>query len=567
SAYAAFSASISRSGTVNLAEAGSNTIKPTSTGTLGTGSDTVSITTNCTYGGYNLYVSATSTGGTNLNLSGASASELTNAKNYIATSSTATGSETTLSRDTWGVGKTASAFSGLPPYAADASTLTPFYTGTTSASYDFYYGVNVSTAKTPGTYTGEVLYTVLMDSACTSYTLNFNGNSATTNTLTSRDIAFDDTIDLSTISSSSVIARTGYTLTGWKDQNNNSYGITGAVDVNPGDLSSVTLTALWTANTYTIAYAAGSTGGTCSVTSTSATYDQNVTLSSTKCTKSGYEQKGWSTSSSASNTKTYNLGQTLTKPNLTATNGGTVTLYPYFESTVAYMQGWTGCSSLTTGSSNYVTLTDSRDGNQYKVRRLADGKCWMVDNLLIVGSRTLTSSDSNVSTNFTLPASSTTNLYYSSTSAGNYYVAKGTTYSGSTTMPVDITFYNYYAATAGGSTSDDICPKGWRLPIGGTDTSTNDFSILAKAYGGSGSSETNATVMTKLLDHDGPALTNNIGYYNSGYNKVGQQTGYQSSTASDSSRNYFLALNSNNAIYLPDNSYKGHGRAVRCLLK
>ncbi|MBQ8992410.1 hypothetical protein IJ090_03195, partial [Candidatus Saccharibacteria bacterium] len=61
SAYAAFSASISRSGTVNLAEAGSNTIKPTSTGTLGTGSDTVSVTTNCTYGGYSLYVSATST--------------------------------------------------------------------------------------------------------------------------------------------------------------------------------------------------------------------------------------------------------------------------------------------------------------------------------------------------------------------------------------------------------------------------------------------------------------------------------------------------------------------------
>ncbi|MBQ8992046.1 hypothetical protein IJ090_01255, partial [Candidatus Saccharibacteria bacterium] len=68
SAYAAFSASISRSGTINLAESGSDSIRPTSSGTLGTGSDTVSVTTNCTYSGYKLYVSATSSGGTALKL-------------------------------------------------------------------------------------------------------------------------------------------------------------------------------------------------------------------------------------------------------------------------------------------------------------------------------------------------------------------------------------------------------------------------------------------------------------------------------------------------------------------
>ncbi|MBQ8992434.1 InlB B-repeat-containing protein, partial [Candidatus Saccharibacteria bacterium] len=228
-------------------------------------------------------------------LSGASASELTNAKNYIATSSTATGSETTLSRDTWGVGKTASAFSGLPAYAADISSITPFYTGTTSASYDFYYGVNVSTAKTPGTYTGEVLYTVLMDSACTSYTLNFNGNFATTNTLTSRDIAFDDTIDLSTISSSSVIARTGYTLTGWKDQNNNSYGITGTVDVNPDDLSSVTLTAQWQINSNNVTVSKGTNVTTVSGTN-SYDYNSTVTISATAFS-TGYHFSGWTVNS------------------------------------------------------------------------------------------------------------------------------------------------------------------------------------------------------------------------------------------------------------------------------
>ncbi|MBQ9017306.1 InlB B-repeat-containing protein [Candidatus Saccharibacteria bacterium] len=311
SAYAAFSASISRSGTINLAESGSDSIRPTSSGTLGTGSDTVSITTNCTYGGYNLYVSATSTGSTDLTLPGDA--------DYIPTSSAATGSETTLSRDTWGVGKTASAFSGLPSYAADASTLTPFYTGTTSASYDFYYGVNVSTAKTPGTYGGEVLYTVLMNDACLKYTLNFNGNSATTNTLTSQDLTFDSTIDLSTISDSTKIARTGYTLTGWKDQNNNEYGISGTADVNPSDLSSVTLTAQWQINSNNVTVSKGTNVTTVSGTN-SYDYDSTVTISATAFS-TGYHFSGW----------TVNSGGVTLYSNSSMTTASTTSTPAYFK--------------------------------------------------------------------------------------------------------------------------------------------------------------------------------------------------------------------------------------------
>ncbi|MBQ9016672.1 InlB B-repeat-containing protein, partial [Candidatus Saccharibacteria bacterium] len=311
----------------------------------------------------------------------------------------------------------------------------------------------------------------------------------TTNTLTSRDIAFDDTIDLSTISSSSVIARTGYTLTGWKDQNNNSYGITGTVDVNPDDLSSVTLTALWTANTYTIAYAAGSTGGTCSVTGTSATYDQNVTLSSTKCTKSGYEQKGWSTSSSASNTKTYNLGQTLTKPNLTATNGGTVTLYPYFESAVVSMQSFS-CASLSAGET--ATLNDARDNNTYTVIRMPitsasgqvamSGKCLMTENLkfgysllssktsgstVTVNSTTsqYTPRATDVQTGETFTNSGNISLTYisptepSKWTATNTYSSRYFTYTdtGSTYVYNTNGYYSWGAAMV-------ACPKNWYLP-------------------------------------------------------------------------------------------------------
>ncbi|MBQ9017118.1 InlB B-repeat-containing protein, partial [Candidatus Saccharibacteria bacterium] len=211
---------------------------------------------------------------------------------------------------------------------------------TTSNSFNFYYGVNVSTAKTPGTYGGEVLYTVLMNDACLKYTLNFNGNSATTNTLTSQDLTFDSTIDLSTISSSSVIARTGYTLTGWKDQNNNEYGTSGTADINPSDLASVTLTAQWTANSYAVVYNAnGGTGTTAS--QTGQTYGSNVTLRANGFTYASHTFLGWSLDSTAEDksydaSTTYTVAELAAAAGVTNTNGATITLYAIWEEESGY---------------------------------------------------------------------------------------------------------------------------------------------------------------------------------------------------------------------------------------
>ncbi|MBQ9016848.1 InlB B-repeat-containing protein, partial [Candidatus Saccharibacteria bacterium] len=505
-----------------------------------------------------------STGGTNLNLSGASASELTNAKNYIATSSTATGSETTLSRDTWGVGKTASAFSGLPSYTADAGTLTPFYTGTISASYDFYYGVNVSTAKTPGTYTGEVLYTVLMDSACTSYTLNFNGNSATTNTLTSQDLAFDSALDLAAISDSTKIARTGYTLTGWKDQNNNSYGITGTVDINPDDLSSVTLTAQWTANTYTITYNGnGSTSGS-TTSQTSQAYTSNVTLQANGFTKTGYNFLGWSLDSSAttasySASTAYAVSTIVNAANQANNNGATITLYAVWRQSVTYMQDWgyADCAKLNTNE--YLTLRDSRDDNDYVVKKLADGKCWMVENLRLVGSRTLTSSDSNVSSDFALTASTaptwcTTNSSDCDDRSLVYYVSSEA--SDSSKSSYYGALYNWYAATAGtgkyatssGNASSSICPKGWRLPTGG---SSGEFAALDKAWGGTGANRSGANTYSTFTG--AYTSSNNGGFGLAGYIygslfRVGSYGFYWASAAYSSNYAYGMGLDSSTAL-------------------
>lgn len=80
-------------------------------------------------------------------------------------------------------------------------------------------------------------------------------------------------------------------------------------------------------NTYSVAYNAN--GGSGAPSSQTKTYGTNLTLSSTKPTRTYYTFKGWSTSSTATSA-TYSAGATLSS-DLTTTNGGTVTLYAVWE--------------------------------------------------------------------------------------------------------------------------------------------------------------------------------------------------------------------------------------------
>ena len=110
-----------------------------------------------------------------------------------------------------------------------------------------------------------------------------------------------------------------------------------------------------------------------------------------------------------------------------------------------------------------VTLRDTRDGHNYTVRKLADGKCWMTSDLRLPGGTTLTSADSNVTTSYTLPTTETSN---DTATAG--------TGSSVTT--------NRQNAPA------SVCPKGWKLPTGflGDDHTyeqDSDFLNLMTTYG------------------------------------------------------------------------------------
>ena len=144
------------------------------------------------------------------------------------------------------------------------------------------------------------------------------------------------------------------------------------------------------------------------------------------------------------------------------------------------------------GDPNYVptkTLTDTRDNNTYTISKLADGKCWMTQNLRII-NKTITPADSNVTSNYTIPASSINGFTSSDTS--NAYVDS---YGG---------FYNWYTATAGTGTTalstngqnapSSICPKGWRLPTSGNIYS--EFQTLYNNYRSSSALRSNPVNLT-----------------------------------------------------------------------
>ena len=110
------------------------------------------------------------------------------------------------------------------------------------------------------------------------------------------------------------------------------------------------------------------------------------------------------------------------------------------------------------------TLSDIRDNKSYTVRKLADGRCWMTDNLYLVKTMTLTSANSNVTSNYAITGISGT----AAMADGKAYDTGNTSYGA---------YYTWNTAVAGGA--GDICPKNWRLPTGG---SGGEFQLLYNFY-------------------------------------------------------------------------------------
>lgn len=212
------------------------------------------------------------------------------------------------------------------------------------------------------------------------------------------------------------------------------------------------------------------------------------------------------------------------------------------------------CLKITT-EGEYGTVTDSRDNKTYRVAKLKDGKCWMVENLKLGGNSaiTLTSADSDVTSNFTLPASSTSGFRDSNYDGDWVYV--DSTYGG---------YYSWHAATAGtgtqsmssGDAASSICPKGWRLPT------MDEFVTMAGEYG---SSNNVSSWLSALRATPVPGFVLSGNYVNSSANRQGSSGYYWSSTTYSTYYAYYFLLYSHSAGSAGDSRYLG--QSVRCVAR
>lgn len=116
-------------------------------------------------------------------------------------------------------------------------------------------------------------------------------------------------------------SRTGYNFSHWSASSGGNYSPGQEYTADPG--GTVTMTAQWSEITYQVSYNAN--GGSGAPAAQTKRYTANLTLSSTKPTRSGYIFKGWATSAS---------GAVLYQPGGTYSNNSAVTLYAVWE--VAY---------------------------------------------------------------------------------------------------------------------------------------------------------------------------------------------------------------------------------------
>ena len=206
------------------------------------------------------------------------------------------------------------------------------------------------------------------------------------------------------------------------------------------------------------------------------------------------------------------------------------------------------------GDPNYAptkTLTDTRDNNTYTVSKLADGKCWMTQNLRII-NKTLTPADSDVTTSYTIPVSSLRG-------ADGHDIS-------SAYVDSDGGLYPWYTATAGTgtyalstnnqNTTVSICPKGWRLPTSGSNNgyNYNEFRSLYDSYPSSSALRSNPINFT---------LSGDVSYYRHGQGSEGR---YWSSTITSDDSAYGLHLDT--SYVNPDfSSTKFVGFSVRCIAR
>lgn len=201
------------------------------------------------------------------------------------------------------------------------------FTRGTSSSKRYVAAKLVNVDRVGGTMSVNTSYTI---PALASYTVKYNANGGS-GAPSSQTKYYGKSLTLS----STRPTRTGYTFKGWATSSSGSVAYASGATYTSN--ASVTLYAVWQANTYTIKYNAN--GGTGAPSSQTKTYGVTLTLSSTIPTRASviddgvtttYTFKGWATSSTAT-TVAYTAGAKYTA-------NASITLYAVWTTTTTVTQ-------------------------------------------------------------------------------------------------------------------------------------------------------------------------------------------------------------------------------------
>ena len=159
-----------------------------------------------------------------------------------------------------------------------------------------------------------------------NYTVVFDGNNHSSGATAAVTCTYNEDCTLP----SNGFSRTGYTFKGWSTTKGGSikYENNGYVrNLTPVKDATVTLYAVWEANTYTVKFDKNSSEATGNVGSVVCTYDKACTLPANNYTRVGATFDGWAVTS---NTAVQYKDKASVK-NLTATANGTYTLYAHWN--------------------------------------------------------------------------------------------------------------------------------------------------------------------------------------------------------------------------------------------
>lgn len=159
-----------------------------------------------------------------------------------------------------------------------------------------------------------------------NYTVVFDGNNHSSGATAAVTCTYNEDCTLP----SNGFSRTGYTFKGWSTTKGGSikYENNGYVrNLTPVKDATVTLYAVWEANTYTVKFDKNSSEATGNVGSVVCTYDKACTLPANNFTRVGATFDGWAVTS---NTAVQYKDKASVK-NLTATANGTYTLYAHWN--------------------------------------------------------------------------------------------------------------------------------------------------------------------------------------------------------------------------------------------